>query len=242
MKGTAGLNPYTSGLHKYPRGAYPSVPEQSLHNQLKEHYARPGDVVEGRVSGYVADIVRGDSLIEIQTGNFQGEFRKKIRRLLKSHRVHVVYPVAERRWIIRREGDRRTRRVSPRRGRIEELFNELVYAPDLPTTPGFSLEVTLVDTEEDQEVKWRGRRRTRYRTTDRRLLRVVGSRTFSRPEDYLGLMPEKLETAFTARELSRRTGLRITLARRMVYCIAKMGLLKEVGAVARAKLYQVKRG
>ena len=218
------------------------MPEQSLHNQLKEHYARPGDIVEGRVSGYVADIVRGDSLIEIQTGNFQGEFRKKIRRLLKSHRVHVVYPVAERRWIVRREEGRRTRRVSPRRGRVEELFNELVYAPDLLTTPGFSLEVTLVDTEEDQEVKWRGRRRTRYRTTDRRLLRVVGSRTFSRPEDYLGLLPEKLETAFTARELSRRTGLRITLARRMVYCLAKMGLLKEVGAVARAKLYQVKRG
>ena len=218
------------------------MPEQSLHNQLKEHYARPGDVVEGRVSGYVADIVRGDSLIEIQTGNFQGEFRKKIRRLLRDHRVHVVYPVAERKWIIRQEEGRRTRRVSPRRGRVEELFNELVYAPDLPTTPGFSLEVALVDTEEDQEVKWRGRRRTRYRTTDRRLLGVVGSRTFSRPEDYLGLMPEKLETAFTARELSRRTGLRITLARRMVYCLAKMGLLKEVGAVARAKLYQVKRG
>ncbi|MCJ7572822.1 hypothetical protein MUO93_00975, partial [Candidatus Bathyarchaeota archaeon] len=115
-------------------------------------------------------------------------------------------------------------------------------APDLPTTPGFSLEVALVDTEEDQEVRWRGRRRTRYRTTERRLLRVVDSRTFSRPEDYLGLMPEGLETAFTARELSRRTGLRITLARRMVYCLAKMGLLKEVGAVARAKLYQVKRG
>jgi len=218
------------------------VPEQSLHNQLKEHYARPSDVVEGRVSGYVADIVRGDSLIEIQTGNFQGEFRKKIRRLLRDHRVHVVYPVAERKWIIRQEEGRRTRRVSPRRGRTEEVFNELVYAPDLPTTPGFSLEVALVDTEEDQEVKWRGRRRTRYRTTDRRLLGVVGSRTFSRPEDYLGLMPEKLETAFTARELSRRTGLRITLARRMVYCLAKMGLLKEVGAVARAKLYQVKRG
>jgi hypothetical protein len=218
------------------------VPEQSLHSQLKEHYTRPGDAVEGRVGGYVADILRGDQLIEIQTGNFQGEFRRKIRELLRSHMVHVVYPVAERRWIIRREGDRRTRRVSPRRGRVEELFNELVYAPDLPTTPGFSLEVVLVDVEEDQEVKWRGRRRTRYRATDRRLLRVVGSRTFSRPEDYLGLLPGGLETAFTARELTRRTGIRITLARRMVYCLAKMGLLKEVGAVARAKLYQVKRG
>jgi hypothetical protein len=218
------------------------MPEQSLHSQLKEHYARAGDEVEGRVGGYVADIIRGDQLIEIQTGNFQGEFRGKIRELLRTHRVHVVYPVAERKWIIRREGGRRTRRVSPRRGRVEELFNELVYAPDLPKAPGFSLEVALIEAEEDQEVKWRGRRRTRYRATDRRLLRVVASRTFSRPEDYLSLLPEALETAFTARELTRRTGLRITLARRMVYCLAKMGLIREVGTVARAKLYQIKRG
>ena len=218
------------------------MPEQSLHSQLKEHYARPGDEVEGRVGGYVADIIRGDQLIEIQTGNFQGEFRGKIRELLGSHRLHVVYPVAERKWIIRQEGGRRTRRVSPRRGRVEELFNELVYAPDLPKVPGFSLEVALIEAEEDQEVKWRGRRRTRYRATDRRLLRVVASRTFSRPEDYLSLLPEGLETAFTARELTRRTGLRITLARRMVYCLAKMGLIREVGTVARAKLYQIRRG
>lgn len=46
--------------------------------------------------------------------------------------------------------------------------------------------------------------------------------------------------AFTARQLSKAAKLRITLARRMVYCLAKMGLIEEVGSVARAKLYKLK--
>ncbi len=53
-----------------------SMPERGLHAELKEWLRRPGDLVEGTVWGYRADIIRGDLLIEIQTGNFptdQGE-------------------------------------------------------------------------------------------------------------------------------------------------------------------------
>ena len=74
---------------------------------------------------------------------------------------------------------------------------------------------------------------------ERRLLKVIDLVTFSKPSDYISLLPEGLSTAFTARELSRRTGMKITLARRMVYCLTKMNLLKEVGKVARAKLYKL---
>jgi hypothetical protein len=55
----------------------------------------------------------------------------------------------------------------------------------------------------------------------------------------LHLLPE-MNGAFTTRQLSKVAGLRITLARRMVYCLAKMGLIEEVGTIARAKLYRVK--
>jgi hypothetical protein len=124
-------------------------------------------------------------------------------------------------------------------GRVEDVFNELVYCPTLPLDPNFSLEVLLVHSEEAQAVRWRGRRRTRYTVTERHLVKVVGSTVFEKPEDYLKLVPD-MHSAFTARQLSKAAGLRITLARRMVYCLAKMGLLEEVGSVARAKLYRVK--
>ena len=97
----------------------------------------------------------------------------------------------------------------------------------------------IVHAEEAQAVRWRGKRRTRYTVTERHLVKVVGREVFEKPSDYLRLIPE-MHGAFTARQLSKAAKLRITLARRMVYCLAKMGLIEEVGSVARAKLYRLK--
>ena len=214
------------------------MPERGLHAELKEWLRRPGDLIEGTVWGYRADLIRGDLLIEIQTGNFP-QIRAKLVKLLKGYRVRLVHPVPERKWVIREVDGRRQRRVSPRVGRVEDVFNELVYCPTMPLDSNFSLEVLLVHSEESQAVRWRGRKRTRYTVTERHLVKVVSSTVFERPEDYLKLIPD-MHGAFTARQLSKAAGLRITLARRVVYCLAKMGMLEEVGSVARAKLYRVK--
>ena len=44
--------------------------EGVLHAQLKNWYQRPGDRIEQVVGGFVVDLVRGDLLVEIQTGGF----------------------------------------------------------------------------------------------------------------------------------------------------------------------------
>ena len=44
--------------------------EGALHAQLKEWYRRPGDLLEQVTGGFVIDLVRGDLLVEIQTGGF----------------------------------------------------------------------------------------------------------------------------------------------------------------------------
>src|SRR5262245_41716920 len=60
--------------------------ESPLHAALKQWYARPGDLLETAVDGFVVDIVRGDVLIEIQTGHFAA-IRSKLASLLQSHPV-----------------------------------------------------------------------------------------------------------------------------------------------------------
>ncbi|OGD55580.1 hypothetical protein A3K81_05120 [Candidatus Bathyarchaeota archaeon RBG_13_60_20] len=216
------------------------VPEQSLHNQLKDLYAGEGDGVEATVNGYIVDVVRGDVLVEVQTGNF-GAIRQKLHDLLRSHRVLLVHPVPLNKWIVRvdHQGRQVSRRRSPKRGRLEEVFYELVHTPELIVCPGLELEVVMVDAEElwadDGRGSWR---RRRWSIADRRLLSVVESRVFTDPRDYLGLVPEALRPGFTAGDLARESKLSSGLAQKMVYSLRKAGLLEPAGRRGRSNLYR----
>jgi len=144
--------------------------ENSLHEGIKRWYSRPGDAVESQIGGYVVDIVRGDLLIEIQTGNFSA-IRDKLRELLRSHPVRLVHPVPERKWIVRvdSKGEHVSRRRSPKRGRVEDVFLELVYIPELLRDDSLSLEVLLVESEDILVDDGRGRPPTLRGSGQRRL-------------------------------------------------------------------------
>ena len=95
-----------------------SLRETSLHASLKSWWVRPGDAVEASVDGYVVDLLRGETVVEIQTGHFS-VIRPKLRALLARRPVCLVHPIAVERWIVRLDTDRQTRlsrRKSPRRG------------------------------------------------------------------------------------------------------------------------------
>jgi len=224
-------------------GVSMGVPEQSLHNQLKDFYAGEGDGVEATVDGYKVDVVRGDVLVEVQTGNF-GAIRQKLHDLLRSHRVLLVHPVPLNKWIVRvdHQGGQVSRRRSPKKGRVEEVFYELVHTPELIVCPSLELEVVMVDAEElwadDGRGSWR---RRRWSIVDRRLLSVVESRVFTDPRDYLGLVPEALRPGFTAGDLARESKLSSGLAQKMVYSLRKAGLLEPAGRRSRSNLYRAAR-
>jgi hypothetical protein len=57
-------------------GAIGTLNEKPLHAALKVWYALPGDRLEVSVGGFIADIVRGDLLIEIQTRHLAAMKRK----------------------------------------------------------------------------------------------------------------------------------------------------------------------
>src|ERR1044072_3641712 len=97
------------------------VNEKPLHASLKQWYARPGDRFEVPVDGFVIDIVRDDLLIEIQTRNLSS-IKSTLTRLSHSHRVRLIYPIFQEKWIVRLAAggrSRSVRRKSPKRGRME---------------------------------------------------------------------------------------------------------------------------
>jgi hypothetical protein len=217
--------------------------EKPLHAALKQWYARPGDRFEVPVDGFVIDIVRGDQLMEIQTGSF-ASIKGKLAKLLRSNPVRLIHPIVQEKWIVRTAtGDRRrvVRRKSPRRGRLEDLFWEMVRIPHLISHRNFSLEVLIVSAEES----WRyvGKRRWRRRgwaIEERRLLEVRDQRLFENPAQWLGLLPEAL-ASFTTEDLATALGTGRMLAQKMAYCLHKGQVVDLVGKRGRAKLYEVAR-
>jgi hypothetical protein len=214
--------------------------EKPVHAALKQWYARPGDRFEVLVDGFVIDILRGDLLIEIQTGNFSA-LKEKLSTLVAAHPVRLVYPIPHEKWIIKvppgGEG-KAQRRKSPKRGGVEEVFKELVSFPELLAQPNFSLEVLLIQEEEVRRYDGRrGWRRGGWVTQERRLLGVVSGRRFETPGDVWALIPDDLPQTFTTSDLAGAMKKPRRLAQQAAYCLRRMGVITQVGKEGRSVLY-----
>ena len=214
--------------------------EKPLHASLKEWCKQPGDQCEVALDGFVIDIVRDDLLLEIQTGNF-ASIKSKLSNLILTHHVRLVYPIAQEKWIIKlpkEEHSVATRRKSPRRGRAEDLFREMVSLPQFVMNTHFSLEVLLIKEEEVRRYEGkRKRRRGGWVIEERRLLEVVTKTVYDGLADWRAFLPTDLGV-FTARELAETIGVDIRLAQKMVYCLRQMTVVKSIGKRQRANLYQ----
>lgn len=215
--------------------------EKALHASLKQWYARQGDRFEVPVSRFVIDIVRDDLLIEIQTGNF-ASIKSKLSHLVRSHQVRLVYPIVQEKWILRPatgDPDHVIRRKSPKRGRLEDLFRELVSIPQLLSHHNFSFEVLMI--QEEQERRYEGKRRWRrggWAIEARRLLDVLDQRVFKESADWRGFLPDGLES-FTTEDLAAAMGTGRDLAQKMAYCLREGKVIELIGKRGRAHLYRV---
>lgn len=207
------------------------MPETSLHSSIKDWYTLPGDRLEVKVGNFIIDIVRDDLLIEIQTKNFSA-IKKKLQSLVRDHSVRLVYPIPVKKWIVRvaeSNGEVIGRRKSPKRGRLVDLFDELLWMPLLIREPSFTMEVLMIEEEEIRCRDGRGSwRRKGVSIKDRKLLDVVERAKFSETADFLRFLPHDLDLPFSNRSLAESAGLSIRQARRMTYCLRKMGAIRKV--------------
>lgn len=218
--------------------------ETSLHAALKQWAARPGDQFEVKVDGYVIDIQRGQTLIEIQTRNFAA-LKRKLRTLVEKHPVHLLHPIPREKHIVRlsKKGKVLERRKSPKHGKVEMVFSELVSIPELISHPNFSLEVLLTREEELQrQGKGGSWRRKGWRIHDRRLVEVVDRVVLAQPADFKRFLPETLPEQFTNRDLALAGRYPLYLAQKMTYCLRRMGVIEAVGHRRRAVVYSCSDG
>ncbi len=215
--------------------------EKPLHASLKQWYAQPGDRFEVPIDRFVIDIVRDDLLIEIQTRNFAA-IKSKLTQLTRSHRVRLIYPIVQEKWIVRLATDNGgvgIHRKSPKRGRVEDLFQEMVSIPHLLSNRNFSLEVLMIREEEVR--RYAGKREWRRRgwvIEGRRLLEVVDQRSFGELVDWLRFLPQGMES-FTTSDLAMGMDTGRELAQKIAYCLRQGRVIELIGKRGRSNLYRV---
>ncbi len=217
-----------------------TLQESSLHATLKKWIEKPGDKLEEPYGNYLIDIVRDDLLIEIQTKNFSA-IKKKIVNLIQHHKICLVHPISQDKWITNIDVQFNKiirRRLSPLHRSYIDIFEELIRIPDLISHPNLTIEIYLVQTEEIRKNDGKGSwRRRGWSICDRKLIGVLGKKEFRNPYDFLDLIPKILDIPFTNLELAQALNRSIRLARKMSYCLRKMGILNVIGKKSKYLLY-----
>lgn len=221
--------------------------ESDLHNTIKQMYIKTyGGNAEVLTEKYICDVVtdRGD-VYEIQTANLS-KLYPKINTLLDSHKVTLVYPLTVERFIELSDGNgnRISKRRSPKRLNIYSMFDELTGLYPLLLKSGFTLEVLSVSvlehrvrTGEPVQLVNKSRRfRKNWIKTGKELLELKGRCSFTTKEDYLSLLPETLPASFTVKELAAAGAGKY--ASIMLWVLRKMELVSVTGKKGNAYLYE----
>jgi hypothetical protein len=213
--------------------------ESSLHSAIKKWCLLEGDKTEARVDNFIVDIKRGDLLIEIQTENFSA-IKPKLLRLLNDHKVRIIHPIARTKWIVYKtaNGEVSGRRLSPKKGRITNLFSELIRIPTLFSSDNLSVEVLMIEVEEiwrnDGKGSWRRRGAS---VEDRKLIRVFEEKVFENRASFLELLPSNLPDPFSNNDLARRLKIGVGQSRKVTYALRKMGAIAHVGHRGKRMLF-----
>lgn len=204
--------------------------EKPLHASVKQWISEPGDEFEVRIGRFVADIVRGSLLIEIQTGS-TFPLKRKLHALLKHHAVHLVIPIARQKTItsIDEAGHVIGSRKSPKRGELLDVFDQLVNLRELLGDANFSIEALLIHVEEIRRPRTTRKSRWRdWEVQERRLIEVFDHASFHHPGDFLAAIPSTLDEPFTTADLALATGRPRRVAQQIACCLREMGALAVV--------------
>jgi len=214
--------------------------ESSLHRTLKFQYAGKGGRTEEAVGEYVADgISKAGEYIEVQTGNF-APLKKKVKEFASLGKVRIIHPIAVRKIIevYDTKGSKLYRRKSPKTGSLWDLFDALLYAPELPLIKGVTIEVVLADITEKRVKDGKGSwRRKGISIKDRELAAWHESVLFKKPGDYLRFVPFKKTEEFTVSLLADKAGVDKWTARKALYVLTKMKVVKRIGKKGNSWVY-----
>lgn len=212
--------------------------EKLLHAVLKTYIEPDEDYHEVRIGRFIADIARENEVTEIQTASVY-RIRKKLEHLLEYNNVTLVYPVIEKRYIVRINEDTGkivSERLSSRRGKPIEAFNELYSIKDFLLRDNFFLWFPEIDVSDIRsEIKGRNRRGTKLQCVPRRL---TGATYISNKCGYLQLLPN-LPDEFTTADIAFIARCNIKTAQCAANVLNSIGIFEKTGMKGKSFVYKL---
>ncbi len=209
---------------------------------MKHLYCNPNDEHESKIHGFIVDIVKKDSVIEIQTGSFS-KIKNKLSTLLPHYNVKLVYPIAFEKKLTVYDNKKENilyKRRSPKKGELIDIVDEIIHIPKLIIHPNFSLDVLLTNEEEIRSSDGKGSwHRKGVSIIDRRLLNIVKRIEFYELQDYLKLLPNNLPSSFTNMVLSKIIEKPIRKVQKLTYILKQIGLLQVIGKRGNAQVFKI---
>ncbi len=192
---------------------------------------------------FVADILNGNTIYEIQTGSF-APLREKIRWVLEntSYNLMLIHPIAEKKWISiidSKTGKISPRKPSPQKGKLKDIIPELYYIEEFLSSPRFSLVILMMEAEQYKKNGEKSKRRQKYKKYELIPISLFRAHVFSSPDDYAVFIPEGLEEHFTVKQYSQRSGIYGLDAYSAVKLLCHLGLVRQVENIGRARGYEV---
>lgn len=204
--------------------------EKRLHKILKRTVCDKDDCFEVKVGRYVADVLDGDTIFEIQCASFAPLCQKLEYYLAKTeYKVCVVCPMIAKKTVIRAQretGEILRMRVSSKKEGIWHALAKLYPIRHLLDNERLTVKIMLVEAEE-----YRYSEAVRYRKKgkyDSELFPtvLVDSIELCGVDDYKNFLPEELRgEEFSAADFAKLTKLKSRDAYSALNTLAEIGLL-----------------
>ena len=226
---------------EYAQGGIGRLGEKTLHAALK-YYLEPDESRhEVRLGRYVADIVNGDGVTEIQTRSFNA-LRSKLAAFLEYAPVTVVYPIARTKWLVWIDPENwaaTKKRKSPKTGTFYDVFFELYKIKPFLKNENFRLKLLLIDLVEYRNLNgWSSDRKKGSSRYERIPEALAGELELSSSGDYRSLVPGTLAAEFTSADFSKAAKISRSSAQTALHILHEIGVVVRVGRNGRGYRYQ----
>ncbi len=187
--------------------------EKRLHQILKKFIEEDEACHEIPVGGYVADILRENEIVEIQTGSFY-PMKKKLKYYLEEteYFINIVRPLPYIKWCLWLDGESgeiKSRKRSPKKTLPKDVMRDWLYICDFLGNE--RLKITYLLLEEEEYRFLCGRSADKKKGSKRFQLIPIGlidEKVYCGANDYLEFFPSTLGETFTASEYMKASGIR----------------------------------